>query len=25
LRGIECRASGGYAEAFTARKVTLEL
>ena len=25
LRGIECRASEGYAEAFTARKVTLGL
>lgn len=25
LRGVECRAGGGYAEAFTARKLTLEL
>lgn len=25
LRGVECRAKGGFAEAFTARKVALEL
>jgi LmbE family N-acetylglucosaminyl deacetylase len=25
LRGVECRAKGGYAEAFTARKIALEL
>lgn len=25
LRGIECRAAGGYAEAFIARKLTLDL
>jgi hypothetical protein len=25
LRGVECRAKGGYAEAFMARKIALEL